>query len=283
MVSVRKTMCDSEWKRGFPVEKLSAKESVNVKSSFNCKVQLQDTTKYVLVELPKDEGAYERFVGSIELYDNVATLPDGLYTWILPSPTTIAMTPVYSAIEAGSAHMTIAYRVGAAIVYGAGELLKQGDTITYNVLSGTYMLKWLDSVPTECRETLESDVRSAFERLAPGSVHIQDTMITKDIKISQKDLDWYTEHGFRVSLFDDAKSCLAERDRLKLAINAEIQAKQRLRALQTTKASSAEIEAATRVVAEASARLDRIMRGSSRRKRKVGRRSLRLKRLHRAA
>ncbi len=221
-------MCDGIWERGFPVEKMTAKEAVNVKKSFNCKVQTQDGAKYVLIELPKEDRVYETFVQAIRLYTDVASLPNGLYTWIFPSPTTIALTPVLSAIEAGSAHMTIAYRVGADKIHGAGELKKQGNTVTYNLLSGTYMLKWLDSVE-ECREPLESTIRAAFERMVPGAVFVDTTMIVKDTRITTADLDWYSTQGFSVRLFDDAKTCVAARDEEYNRIVAEIQAAQKAR------------------------------------------------------
>ena len=92
-----------------------------------------------------------KFIRNLEVIAEPAAVPDGVYTWILYKPNTysneqtqFAATKVWSALELGTAHLALAARVKAKTIHGAGELKRTGDTIEYNLLSGTFVLTWLN-------------------------------------------------------------------------------------------------------------------------------------------
>ena len=73
---------------------------------------------------------------------------DGIYTWLIYSDEEndqikFAVTEVVSPYEIGTNHQSIAYnkKVNASLIYGAGELKKYNNKITFNLISGTYTKK----------------------------------------------------------------------------------------------------------------------------------------------
>ena len=77
----------------------------------------------------------------------IAAGPDGPYTWILKqveqpggAPLRIlAATRVTTQQELGSLHINLDYYTGDGTIIAAGELLKAGATVLYNLQSGSYM------------------------------------------------------------------------------------------------------------------------------------------------
>jgi hypothetical protein len=92
------------------------------------------------------------FIRNLEVVTDPATIPEGVYTWILYKPgtysdeqTQFAATKAWSALELGTAHLALAAHVRAATIHGAGELKSTGGKIEYNLLSGTFVQTWLSS------------------------------------------------------------------------------------------------------------------------------------------
>jgi hypothetical protein len=183
----------------------------------------------VLVKRKGD--ASKEFLDSIEVYTDAASLPDGLYCWILTEPGKFAAIQVLSALEVGSIHMTITHKLGVTKIHGAGEMRKDKGVVSYNLLSGTYMVGWLASAEA-CRDQLESEIRTAFERLFPGALFGfgTKTLISQKLRLTKEELDRYTRYGFKVTEFDDAKECIKARDEEKNRRAAQQQADQQRRA-----------------------------------------------------
>jgi hypothetical protein len=218
--------------KGFPVPPTTLQDAISIKSIMNCSVQTEEGEKYVLVE--KGDASKE-FLDSIEVYMDAASLPDGLYCWILTEPGKFAAIQVLSALEVGSIHKTIVHKLGVTKIYGAGEMRKdKGGVVSYNLLSGTYMVEWLASAEA-CRGQLESEIRAAFERLFPGASFSTTTFITRKLRLTATELDRYTRYGFRVRLFDDAKECILARDEEKNRRIAQAQAEIEKRAVDRLK------------------------------------------------
>jgi hypothetical protein len=217
--------------RGFPVPPTTLQDAISIKSIMNCSVQTEDGEKYVLVE---KGGASKEFLDNIEVYTDTASLPDGLYCWILTDPGKFAAIQVLSALEVGSIHKTIVHKLGVTKIYGAGEMRKNNGVVSYNLLSGTYMNEWLASAEA-CRGKLESEIRTAFERLFPGASFGTTTLISRKLRLTATELDRYTRYGFRVRLFDDAKECILARDEEKNRRIAQAQAEIEKRAMERLK------------------------------------------------
>jgi hypothetical protein len=81
---------------------------------------------------------YNKNRGSNRMQKNprIASLPDGLYTYVITSEFDLVCSPV-EMFEAGSKHIQLAKNVSRA--YAAGEFSKNGNKITYNLHSGTFM------------------------------------------------------------------------------------------------------------------------------------------------
>jgi len=63
----------------------------------------------------------------------------GVYTWIIKDDGTIYLSKTLSNQEIGSLHANLDIFTGDSNVVVAGELKRVGDTIEYNLRSGTYM------------------------------------------------------------------------------------------------------------------------------------------------
>lgn len=81
---------------------------------------------------------YNKKRGSNRMQKNprIASLPDGLYTYVITGNFDLICSPV-EMFEAGSKHIQLAKNVSRA--YAAGEFSKNGKKITYNLQSGTFM------------------------------------------------------------------------------------------------------------------------------------------------
>lgn len=66
---------------------------------------------------------------------------DGIYTWIIKDDGKMYLSKTLGNQEIGSLHVNLDMYSGDANVVAAGELKKEGDTVTYNLRSGTYMEK----------------------------------------------------------------------------------------------------------------------------------------------
>jgi len=66
---------------------------------------------------------------------------DGIYTWIIKDDGKMYLSKTLGNQEIGSLHVNLDMYSGEANVVAAGELKKEGDTVTYNLRSGTYMEK----------------------------------------------------------------------------------------------------------------------------------------------
>ena len=201
------------WKfvtRFFPV---FVKKNPDSKKSFNCDVK-NEGGQYVLATLP-GRDKLDVYLKSIPIYKDLASLPDGVYTWIFysraASPVQFAATRAWSALEMGTIHLAIATRVGASLVHGAGELKKSGSSYTYNLLSGTFTADWKKKMKGPCTsEGLESYIDKEFKsRFAKFDLSkTGTTLITQDLPVTEAEIDTYTKAGWAFKFFQTQKECL---------------------------------------------------------------------------
>jgi hypothetical protein len=191
---------------------------VIVKANTNCVVKTTEG-QYVFVGLPLDDEALKNYLGAVPIYD-AASLPDGMATWVLyrteGDPTIkFAATKVWSALEIGSLHLSITSKVKPVTIHGAGELVKQGDTIRFNTLSGSYTLYWVKSrnKKRSCTgDELEDFISERFKSFFPGKSlpKVDTTFIRTENPVTQAELDMYRAAGFTVELFADAEACMVK-------------------------------------------------------------------------
>ena len=185
------------------------------KHVFSCALKTDDG-KYVKLHVPDDYDTLVQFLATLPTYDET-TIEDGLHTWILysqpenPSVRFLAVK-VRNAFEVGTLHKTIALAIGANRIYGAGELLKNGESITYNLESGSFTKYWLESREKRryCSpDELEEKIISEFQKRFPGIALIRNygTMIKTSMPVLSADLETYKEAGFVVELFDTQEDC----------------------------------------------------------------------------
>lgn len=201
------------WKfvsRFFPV---TVKNNPDTKKSFNCDVK-NEKGQYVLATLP-ERGKLEAYLDSIPIWKDLASLPDGVYTWIFysraASPVQFAATRAWSALEMGTIHLAIATRVDATTVHGAGELKKSGSSYAYNLLSGTFTAQWKKTMKGPCTsEGLESYIDNEFKtRFADFNLtKTGSTLIKQDLPITEEEIAVYTKAGWIFKFFDTQKECV---------------------------------------------------------------------------
>lgn len=145
--------------------------------------------------------------------DEVLRAKDGVYTWILYSQAgkediQFVATEVVSPYEIGTRHQSLVYnrRVNAETIYGGGELMKQGDTINFNLLSGTYSKPL---VMFEVRRAVSDEIVKMFKRFFPDATYDDsgDTYIRKVKHVPNELLDLYKEIGYTVRVFDTEAEC----------------------------------------------------------------------------
>ena len=199
------------WKfvtRFFPV---FVKKNPDTRKSFNCHV-ITEGGQHVLATLP-GRDALDAYLKSIPI-ENDLPLEDGVYTWIFyhrgASPVQFAATRSWSALEMGTIHLAIAARVGARAVHGAGELKKEGDTYTYNLLSGTFTAEWKKKMKGVCTgDMLETYIDDEFKnRFSSATLTKTDTTLIGTV-VTQEEIDIYTNAGWTFRFFPTEKECIS--------------------------------------------------------------------------
>jgi hypothetical protein len=205
-------MCDEIIQRGLPV--LAEESKLDLRERFNCMVRTTGE-QVIYIELPRDPEAQRLFLDGIPVYNETNLPREGIFTWILyrtaGSPIKFAATEAISPFEIGTMHKTLAALVKADTIHGAGEL-KDGS---FNVLSGTYMLKWKmehyeDPVCTP--DILESIVINLVKPFLRGYQLTNTTFIAQSQRVSPAVLDQYRAAGFLVKTYPNKAACEADPD-----------------------------------------------------------------------
>lgn len=125
-------------------------------------------------EKPMLEGiAY--FTSQIKRNGELLTEPDGLYTWILKEKRlqrTLIAARTRSKQEVGTLHKNLDdFTPEDGKVYAAGEFQKTGNTVVFNLQSGTYMKDAFDRIKDErekkvLRDRYTAEITGEFKRLA---------------------------------------------------------------------------------------------------------------------
>jgi hypothetical protein len=149
---------------------------------------------------------------------------DGIYTWLIYSnedddKIRFAVTKVLSPYEIGTNHQSIAYnkKVNASLIYGAGELKKSNNLITFNLISGTYTKKIVqydfsddkkNIIINKFIEFFSSQFESQFKINYDKVYHSCDSYIYHVKTVSNELLELYKNNNYIVRIFDVNNDCI---------------------------------------------------------------------------
>jgi len=160
------------------------------------------------------------------ILDQDDELEDGVYTWVILSlnddEPRMYLKKTLSSYEFGTKHQEILYHITCKHMqcenfklFYAGELLKEGNTIKFNLESGTYMKDKLNP-KKKTLGTIKISKITAGEMInemlnKTGELTIEegnDTFISHEsIPLTQNDLKIYNSFGAKIYKFNNPESC----------------------------------------------------------------------------
>jgi len=171
------------------------------------------STVFVKIQLPVEKRLqlHHGLIDSIPLIRNeeIRGAPDGIYTWIV-SDTGFAANRVVSVLELGTIHHSLVFRTFTNELFGAGELEKRGDTIRFNIQSGSYMKDFFTENASRAL-IVQSDFEEMMKSFgfAAESIRFDDVpyIDRERSPLTRAELDMYVAAGYEVWLFDSKESC----------------------------------------------------------------------------
>lgn len=176
-----------------------------------------------LIKRAKSNGTRKNisnFEDSVNINDGfeLCGIEDGVYTWIICYDERSAagdvpllyLTRTQNIHEIGTKHINI---VNAKCLNGnvnyAGELIKEGNTIRINLLSGTYMMGKVkaSNIPIDVQNEVHSIFQDIIRSECPNDIeeiiieNTSDTYIEKDMKMTIGDLIEKHRYGFEIYKF----------------------------------------------------------------------------------
>lgn len=198
----------------------------SMKSTVNCTFEVDG--KYAFVLPPNNPAKLIEYIYTVPVFtkSDLESAEDGVYAWIfckLPGeeggePQFFARK-VHSILEIASLHKAIARAVDAATLHGAGEVKKEGSTLTFNFLSGSYMQ--LDC-NREARETFMTSYLTKPDLFGSNAKIATDrmkTFITNPPTMSE--LQEYANKGFRICLHNSKEECLSKKGQCDQTLKAQ--------------------------------------------------------------
>lgn len=129
---------------------------------------------------------------------------DGIYTFIADQDGRVTTARIINAVEVNVKHFSMVLRdPSITSVRAAGELRKRGTNIEFNVLSGTFMLDWIDKCETVIIEQATRFLQAAF----PGHTVVYNPDDYARTPIDTAALDSYVAAGYEVRLFKNKRDC----------------------------------------------------------------------------
>jgi hypothetical protein len=182
-----------------------------------CEPFIRDgNTLYLRIE-PRDgtttQERKSKLIEATPLYTdaNFKTAPDGIYCW-LDSDKKFGAIQVRSRFEHGTLHMQIADRMDAHSIFIAGEAIKTGNKIEYNISSGTFTKKLLEDYDYNISENdAKREAQELFEYLDLEARFTDvETFITNEtLPITASELQIYKDSGYDVLLFPYHTQCVS--------------------------------------------------------------------------
>ena len=204
--------CEVQWNNGVGYARDNFdKEFISVRNEHQCTVQFGD--KFIFIDLKglrRDE-----FIENIPLiYER--PIEDGYYTWLIYTEDAantrqrFIATKALSILEIGTIHMDIAKRVNAKKIHAAGEIKVDGDSITFNLQSGTYMKPAMQKKRSRCDTIRFEDlvISKVKNYLGDNAKDTEEPLIIKtNLPIKGEELALYEEYGAVITKYDSSEAC----------------------------------------------------------------------------
>lgn len=130
---------------------------------------------------------------------------DGIYTFIVDQRGRVKTSRINNGLELNAKHFSIVLSdPSITSVRGAGELRKIGTNIEFNVLSGTFMLDWIDGCESEIIEETKRSLQDAF----PTNTITYTPAEYARTQVDEAALDSYVAAGYEVRLYPTKRACL---------------------------------------------------------------------------
>jgi hypothetical protein len=162
--------------------------------------------------------AKHALLSQIPIHTTLNEADEGTYLWVYTDKG-IAFNPVYSQLEFGTLHDNLARRIGASVVYLAGEIYKTDeDSYIYNILSGTYMMPLIKKCYTisceEAQKKLMERTQKMFEDILDGEIQYDSKTLLKNatVPVTPDEINKYLQAGYDVYYFRMKKICEEARD-----------------------------------------------------------------------
>ena len=181
---------------------------------------------YGNTNINKDMEKVYKLLENFSIYDEKELLndccSDGIYTWLIYSNEELdkikfAATEVVSPYEIGTNHQSIAYnkKINASLIYGAGELKKSNNQITFNLISGTYTKKIVQYDFSKTKKNIIVNKflefflhQPQFEVKFDQNCESCDSYIHKVNTVSNELLELYKNNNYIVRIFDVNNECI---------------------------------------------------------------------------
>ena len=141
-------------------------------------------------------------------------LPDGIFNFIFTEDNTLIASPLENAFEIASKHKHIALFKRASNILSAGEMVKFGKTLQFNLMSGTFMKDFmLNTLSGLCKNELIQRTIELFQLYYPTYKieFITSSFITaKYLPLKREHILKYKQAGYEVRLYPTKKACVAE-------------------------------------------------------------------------
>jgi hypothetical protein len=190
--------CEEKWNNGIEYFEDEHDTIISIREQHKCKVVFNGK----ILNINISNLNKETLLQDISLINERPDEP-GYYTWLIYSndgDKVFVASKAYSILELGTIHRAIAHRVQPTKIHSAGEIKIDADgSLTFNVISGTYMLPLFSSLKrSRCdKDNLETlMIRKIKEFIGEDSIFTQETLITPaTLPVTQAELDLYTKHG----------------------------------------------------------------------------------------
>ena len=183
--------------------------------------------KFVEIRLPESNRGKgnARILAHTPLYTerDFRGAPDGVYTWIESEKGFFAVQ-VRSGVELATLHKNIAHRTESTLVYMAGECKKEGDTVSFNLESGTFKKHIVNNNANSMarNKQIETDITgklrdmgfSTITRAERSFINIRTMPLTID------ELNLYARIGYEVFIYNTKEEC---KGTAKSSVETEIQ------------------------------------------------------------
>lgn len=137
---------------------------------------------------------------------------DGIYTFLFDEMGTLRTGKVQNMFELETKHLVLTFKYRPNEVIAAGELKKSGNTIVFNLLSGTYMKELFYTISNAEVSNYINEVTALFNKVGYNDVsYTQQVLLSNEAApLTKEQLDEYANIGVIIKLYKSKIACMQE-------------------------------------------------------------------------